>query len=79
MYDAILTTLYDQYFLSFSGHSTVTSSHWQHIGSQNVAYDEGLWKVKGQGFGTFREKNLKNQIFHMPELILLGGLLKTYH
>lgn len=79
MYDAILTTLYEKYFLSFSGHSPVTSSHWQHIGSQQVAYDEGFWVVKGHGFDTFHEKKVQNKIFYAPEMYLSEGLLKTYN
>jgi hypothetical protein len=79
MYDAILSTLYDKYFLSFSGHSKVTSSHWQQVGSQQVAKDKDLWLVKGEGFGNFLDKNITNQIFHAPELILSEGLLQTHH
>ncbi len=78
-YDSILEDLYNRYFMSFSGHSGVTSSHWRTVGRQKVSTENNKWRISGYGFGSFHAARLSNKIKFIPQKLLISHLLKKNH
>lgn len=77
-YNAILDTLYAEYYQKSEFHSSVTSSHWQTIGGSMVSKTPDGWKARGYGFGGAPERTLSTAIKNAPRILLSQSLFRRY-
>jgi hypothetical protein len=60
--EVVLSALYQRFFEKHESFSDVTSSHWRKVGWHTASLGQGVWKLKGAGFGDWMEDNLLNRL-----------------
>ena len=77
-YEAVLEYLYKVYYAEFDNHSSVTSSHWKTVGSQEVIYKNRKLHLNGVGFGAILPNSVFSRLKNIPETFLCLNLLKEH-
>ena len=75
-FNQIFKRLYQKYYID-ENLSDVTSSHWEEFYKRfAVKNNQGLYKLKGFGFGDHQRKNVINIIRTIPQRLLLRRMLR---
>jgi len=74
----VLDGLYNRFYIEHEKFSSVTSSHWREIGGHKVSFENGLWDLRGIGFGSWLERKPINQIRQLGASLLVATMKRRY-